>query len=103
METTYQVLKALPRDIADIIDLLKKNNLPTEDISPGQQVFWIVKDADKLIGVISLERYGEFGLLRSMATDYAHRNKGIAGLLLSELFAYVKKEKLKEGSAVGEL
>ena len=96
METTYQVLKALPRDIADIIDLLKKNNLPTEDISPGQQVFWIVKDADKVIGVVSRERYGEFGLLRSMVTDKEHRNKGIAELLVNELFAYSKKEKLKE-------
>lgn len=96
MQITYQVLKALPRDIANIIDLLKKNNLPTEDISPGQQKFWIVKDADKLIGVIGLEIYGEFGLLRSMASDYAHRNKGIAGLLLSELFGYAKKEKLKK-------
>lgn len=95
-QPTFITSAAEPADIADIIKLLQKNNLPSDDISFATQHFWIVKDGEKLIGVIGLEVFNEYGLLRSMATDSEYRNKGIATMLVNGLFAYAQKEGLKE-------
>ena len=43
-----------------------------------------------------MEQYDEYGLLRSMATDPAYRNNGIASSLVATLFNYGKSLGLKE-------
>ncbi|MGQ0737799.1 MAG: arsenic resistance N-acetyltransferase ArsN2 [Bacteroidota bacterium] len=88
--------KATGDDIPAIIELLKENKLPVEDIAPGQQLFWMAKAGDTVAAVIGLEQYGAYGLLRSMATRSSFQNKGMATALVNELFQYAKGAGLKE-------
>ena len=96
MSTKKNVLPASANDMGLIEELLKENKLPTEDLKEGLQQFWIIKDGDIVAGVIALEVYGNYGLLRSMATAEEFRNKGIASLLIDELFSFAKQTGLKE-------
>ncbi len=94
MEKNFITQPAQAADLASIIELLQENNLPVEDVHERQQQFWIVKDGNNIAGVIGMEQYGSYGLLRSMATHTAYRNKGIATLLIDGLFEFAKKQKL---------
>ena len=96
MQTVYQVTAAVNEDLPAISRLLTSNELPVEDIIPGKQRFWIVKTGDRIIGVAGLEQYGEYGLLRSLATDPGFRNKGVAAQLLKAFFEYAKRAGITE-------
>lgn len=94
MTNRFSAQLAAPADKPSIIRLLQENKLPVEDISSSIQ-FWLIKDGDKTAGVVGIELMGEYGLLRSMATDKAYRNQGIATLLVNELEKYAREQKLK--------
>ena len=96
MLSVYKIQKAEPGDWVAVMALLNQNKLPIEDLEPGQQIFWMAKTGDKLAGVIGLEKYGDYGLLRSMTTDRQFRNKGIASSLISELFNHARVAGIKE-------
>lgn len=96
MTETITLQAAAPSDYPAASELLTNQNLPVEDINKELPHFFIVKRKGLLVGVIGMEQYGEFGLLRSMATDPAHRNNGIASSLVAALFNYGKKLGLKE-------
>jgi len=70
-----------------IIALLAAEKLPVADLPAKLDNFVVVKDAEVIIGVAGLEIYGDYGLLRSLAVSPAHRKKGIAKLLLTEIEA----------------
>ena len=96
MQTIYQVTAAINEDLPSIVVLLTNSQLPVEDIIPGKQRFWIIKDGGHILAVAGLEQYGEFGLLRSLATDAGYRNKGMAAQLLKAMFEYAKRAGIKE-------
>ena len=60
------ILEASAAQRDAILLLLQSQNLPTEDLPPTLQDFYVAVEDDKVIGLIGLERYGRFGLLRSM-------------------------------------
>jgi N-acetylglutamate synthase-like GNAT family acetyltransferase/protein-tyrosine-phosphatase len=95
MTTQSEIQKATSADEAAIKQLLQQNKLPTEDINDLSH-FFIVKEDKKIIGTIGLEVYGDSGLLRSMATDAAYRNRGIAASLVAVLFQHARELGLKE-------
>ena len=47
--------------------------------------FYTVIDEGKVIGLIGMERYGRYGLLRSMVVHPDYRNKRIAAILVNML------------------
>jgi arsenate reductase len=96
MQKVYQVTAAVNEDLPSIAMLLTSNQLPVEDIVPGKQRFWIIKENDRIIGVAGLEQFGEFALLRSLAMDAGYRNKGLAAQLLNAVFEYAKRAGIKE-------
>ena len=96
MTETITIQAAAPSDFKAISELLLMHKLPIEDINQELAHFFIVKQQGLPVGVIGMEQYGEYGLLRSMATDPAHRNNGIASSLVTELFNYGKRLGLKE-------
>lgn len=96
MTDSIRINSAGPSDYNAVCALLSQQNLPIKDIGEELPHFFVVKENELLLGVIGLELYGEFGLLRSMATDPAYRNKGIASSLVTELFDYGKRIGLKE-------
>jgi len=96
MTETISIQSATPSDYQAVCELLSKHKLPIEDINKELTHFFIVKQHGLPVGVIGMEQYGEFGLLRSMATDPAYRNNGIASSLVAALFNYGKNLGLKE-------
>jgi len=87
---------AKPGDLQVIAALLQKNNLPVDDLDTGKQIFWTVRYDEQIGGVIALEVYNGFGLLRSMATQEQFRNKGVASVLVEALLEEAGKMGLKE-------
>ena len=68
-----------------IAAILSAEKLPVDDLPEPLDNFLVAVDGEQLIGVIGLEIYGGYGLLRSLAVLPGHRNRGIAGKLIQQL------------------
>lgn len=80
-----QIVKATEQSRGEIKSLLQYQSLPAEDLPDVLTDFYAAVDAGKLIGLIGMERYSHYGLLRSMVVHPDHRNKRIAEALVSRL------------------
>lgn len=65
-----------------VIELLTAEKLPTADLPDELDNFIVATEDNAITGVAGIELYGNYGLLRSVATAKAFRNKGIAQGLL---------------------
>ena len=79
----------------DIVALLSAEKLPVSDLPESLKNFLAVIESDKLIGVIGLETFGHYGLLRSLAVHPNSRNQNIAGKLVAQLEKLAVSEGLK--------
>jgi amino-acid N-acetyltransferase len=70
-----------------IVALLLAEKLPVADLPTPLQNFAVTRHGEVLTGVIGLEIYGNYGLLRSLAVNNNFRNQGIA----TELLRHVEK------------
>ena len=78
-----------------IIALLSAEKLPIADL-PGQlENFAVTKQGEEITGVIGLEIYGDYGLLRSLAVNNNFRNQGIANDLLLHIEQLAAAKSLK--------
>jgi amino-acid N-acetyltransferase len=75
--------------------LLKKNNLPTEDIS-GLTKLFVLTNNDTVIGTIGIEFYKDVALLRSLAVAEEYRNKGVGKKLVEHIESLAKQHDAKE-------
>ncbi len=96
MNQDVKINKADPEAYATVLALLKAAGLPTEDISKDLENFWIAKTAGNAIGVIGMDLYAPYGLLRSMTVLPEYRNKGIASRLVDQVEQLAKKLDLSE-------
>lgn len=80
-------------DPADGAALLAAAGLPLSGWDAGGVRRWGVRDADRLLGVIALERHGDHGLLRSLAVAPEARGRGLAHALMAHA--------LREAAALG--
>lgn len=78
-------IAATPSLRKEIITLLQSQHLPVEDLPVSLDDFLVVVENNCVVGVIGLERYGEYGLLRSMAVHPGYRNRRIAATLVEAL------------------
>ena len=65
--------------------LLAENKLPVNDLPSSLENFFVMIGDDNITGVVGLEIYGQYGLLRSLAVKPEHRNQGIAAGLLNQI------------------
>jgi len=79
-----------------IRSLLKKTDLPYEDIDLGRQDSTIAVHGAKIIGIVGLEPYGETGLLRSLAVEDACRGRGLGRALVTEMTRRAKDRGIKQ-------
>jgi amino-acid N-acetyltransferase len=80
------ITKAAPADLPEILVLLRAANLPHEGVSEHLDNFLVARaNADRIVGCIGLEHYGELGLLRSAAVASTYRGQGIGGRLTQAL------------------
>jgi amino-acid N-acetyltransferase len=83
------VVAAAATDLPEILFLLDASGLPVADLTGGSQVeFLIARRLQRLVGVVGLERFGEVGLLRSLAVDAEHRKQGLGLALIRALEAH---------------
>ena len=81
-------------NIISVIDLLKKNNLPAEDISEITKLF-VLENNQAVAGTIAIEHSGTEGLLRSLAVSEENRNKGSGIRLVEFIEGYGKDHGVK--------
>jgi len=87
--TNYlKIEKANDRQRQAIIALLQSEKLPVEDLPSSMDNFFVAFDNAHIIGAIGLEKYNNYGLLRSAVVSKAYRNKNIASQLVKELENY---------------
>ena len=79
-----------------VLALLRAVSLPTEGVEDRFPGGYLVAEAGgRIIGTGGLERYGEYGLLRSLAVDPGWRGRGIGKALTSGLMERASAEGLK--------
>lgn len=71
--------------------MLKKNNLPTEDIDTGKQLF-VIEEGEEVIATVAVEYDYNDALLRSLSVSENKRNKGMGEELVSFIEDYVQKQ-----------
>jgi amino-acid N-acetyltransferase len=81
---------ASEKDLVEIRDLIKANNLPAEDISEHVHNFLILEKDHNVIGCIGIEIYNETGLMRSLAVIDSQKGNSFGQLLTQELISYSK-------------
>ena len=86
---------AREEDVDEIIKLLKSNNLPVKDLVVGKRIFLVALTEEKLIGVVAVELYGEYGLLRSLAVNSEFRGLSIGKKLVAEAETWSTNNGLK--------
>ena len=79
----------------DVIALLSSEKLPTDDLPATLKNFLVVTENEELIGVVGLETYGRYGLLRSLAVRPDYRNQSIASKLVEQIEKLALTEELK--------
>jgi len=84
MENQY-VITTASNHRAEVVELLQSEKLPVDDLPEMLGTFYSAVQAEKVIGAIGFEKYGGYGLLRSMVVDRNHRNKNIASALVGKL------------------
>jgi amino-acid N-acetyltransferase len=85
------IVPASQNSFSAAIELLKKNNLPTEDINPGTQLF-VTEENDSVIGTVAVEYNFDVALLRSLSVSEQKRNSGIGQMLVDFIETYVQKQ-----------
>jgi len=85
------IVPASQNSFSAAIDLLKKNNLPTEDINPGTQLF-VVEENDTVVGTVAVQYDFNVALLRSLCVSDDKRNSGIGEMLVEFIEHYVQKQ-----------
>jgi len=80
-----RIIKATEQSRNEIINLLKSNNLPAGDLPEVLNEFYTALDGQRIVGLIGMERYSHYGLLRSMVVHPEYRNKQIAKKLVQLL------------------
>lgn len=96
MKSKITIAPAGNKDRPAILALLADENLPTTDLSENMDHFFTAKDSDRIIGVIGLEIYGPFGLLRSLAVAKEFRGQRIGSVLTSALETLSKQLSVSE-------
>ena len=85
------IVPASQNSFSAAIALLKKNNLPTEDLDPGKQLF-VVEEGDNVIATVAVEYNYTDALLRSLSVSSEKRNSGIGAELVEFIEDYVQKQ-----------
>jgi amino-acid N-acetyltransferase len=74
---SVKIVPATPNDLALVLDLLERSQLPRAEIENHLSTMLVARDASTLVGCAAVEVYGAAGLLRSVAVDAARQGEGL--------------------------
>ncbi|ACM57000.1 arsenic resistance N-acetyltransferase ArsN2 [Halorubrum lacusprofundi] len=89
---TLRLQRADEETIAYVETLLDKNGLPSDDVEPGRNRFYIGYDGDTRVGVGGVERHGTDGLLRSVVIERSARGNRYGTALCEALESKVEAD-----------
>ena len=78
-------------ELANVLALLRTCDLPVDGVEENLESFLVARENEALVGTIGLERYGDVGLLRSLAVASSGRGHGLGGRLVKMLLGYAKE------------
>ncbi len=82
---------ARPHDLAGGLDLLRRSELPQQDVAERWGHYFVVREDDgRVVAVAGLEVHGVDGLLRGVAVDPDYRKQGLAAALVEAAIARAK-------------
>jgi amino-acid N-acetyltransferase len=79
--------EATAGDLPAVLALLDAHHLPTAGIDAPLEGFLVAEEGGAVVGVIGMEMYDAYGLLRSAAVDESRRGSGVGRLLVERLLA----------------
>jgi amino-acid N-acetyltransferase len=82
-------------ELPDVLRLLAESKLPVEGVAEHLDGFLVGEEAGNVVGVIGCERYGDVGLLRSLAVTRSARGRQWGRRLLESLMAQTRQEDLR--------
>lgn len=85
---------ATPADRPAVLSLLSAFDLPCEGVDPALAGFVVAEDGEAVVGVAGLERYGDDGLLRSVAVAAQRRGLGLGARLTEAVVAEARAQRL---------
>lgn len=81
----------------EVIGMLSRAGLPTSDLAPGSQAkIFVLGSKHTLEGLVGLEIYGRFGLLRSLLVAEASRGLGLGKRLVKFAEQKAKEQGVEE-------
>ncbi|MBO9204933.1 MULTISPECIES: arsenic resistance N-acetyltransferase ArsN2 [Niastella] len=80
-----KIIQANQTNRQSIIELLKNEKLPVDDLPGNLDHFFVAVSDSNIIGVIGLELYPPFCLLRSMVVRKDYQNQKVATALVETL------------------
>ena len=89
MSTTIR--EAERSELSEVLALLRTCQLPIDGVEENLVGFLVARENETLVGTIGLERYGDVGLLRSLAVASSGRGHGLGGRLVKMLLGYAKE------------
>ncbi len=88
--------EAIDRDFPEVIQLLTSNKLPVAGVHENLAGFIVAEKKDRVIGSAALERYANFGLLRSVAVSEELKGQGLGNHLVNEVLQRARVDGVKE-------
>lgn len=95
MTTTTAIEAAHPRDLAAVLDLLRRSQLPTDDLERHWPTTLVARCDGRVVGSAALELYGSGALLRSVAVDATLRGAGLGQRLTEAALDLARTNRVK--------
>lgn len=94
MQTDSTVIRKAERaDLDELLALLTRVDLPHDGVAEHLQTFFVAQDqTGQLIGSAGLERYGNWGLLRSVAVAPEYQHTGLGSKMTATLLDYAAQQ-----------
>jgi amino-acid N-acetyltransferase len=87
--------RAVPADFTRIAQLLRDAGLPLDGLK-GHENFLLLCRDHRAIGCAAIERYGEYGLLRSVALEPEERRHALGRRLVQEALQQARRDGIAE-------
>ena len=92
--STITFRAAQPADWPAIANLLAAAHLPLDGAQDRLAEFMLAVRAEELIGTAALEKYGDYGLLRSVAVIASEHGRGLGAALTQHLIDRARRDQL---------
>lgn len=83
-----------PEDLEKVLAMLRNAKLPLHGVAEGLHAFIVAESGGRIVGVAGLERYGRYGLLRSVAVARDWRGRGLGSSLTRKALDLASRERL---------